>query len=101
MTREQLQSLIKAASLNDATSLTFTNGNAKVWNSNVANSNTFEVQDIASHEADYELSIAIDKLKMVADDYDIEICSKGLSRFSGTQGIEYFVALMPNGKYGG
>lgn len=100
LTREQLQSLIKAAGLNGATSLTFTNGNAKVWNANVANSNTFEIEQVANHNADYELSVAVEKLKMVADDYNINICAKGLSHFEGTQGIEYFVALQPNGRYG-
>ena len=100
MTREQLQSLIKASGLNDATSLTFKNGSARVWNSSVANSNVFEISDVMDHNADYELSIAVEKLKMVSDDYDIQICAKGLSHFTGTQGIEYFVALMPNGKYG-
>lgn len=100
LTRESITSLIKAASLNDATSLTFKNGNVKVWNSSVANSNVFEIEDVASHETDYELSIGVDKLKFVADDYDINICAKGLAQFVGTQNIEYFVALQPNGKYG-
>lgn len=100
LTREQLQSMIKAASFNDASAMTFTNGSVRVWNQNVANSNTFEINDVASHDVDYSLSISIDKLKMVADDYSIAICSKGLSHFSGTQGIEYYVALMPNGQYG-
>ena len=101
LTREQLVSLVKAAGLNDATSLTFVNGDVKVWNSQKPNANTFQMTGISDTEANYELSIAVEKLKMVADDYDIEICSKGLSHFTGTQGIEYFVALMPNGKYGG
>lgn len=101
LSREQIQTLIKAAGLNDATSLTFANGNAKVWNSNTPNSNAFEIDEVMDHNADYELSIAVEKLKMIADDYDVEICAKGLSRFAGTQGIEYFVALQPNGKYGG
>ena len=99
LSREQLQSIIKAASLNQSQAMTFTNGNVKVWNNAVANSNTFEIEGIADHNADYELSIAVEKLKMVADDYDIEICSKGLTRFIGTQELEYFVALMPNGRY--
>jgi len=100
LNREQLQSLIKAATFNDASSLTFTNGNVKVWNSNVANSNTFEIEGVCSHDVDYELSISVEKLKMVADDYEISICAKGLSQFVGSQGIQYFVALMPNGTYG-
>ena len=100
LTREQLMSLIKAAGLNDATSLTFTDGNVKVWNSSAPNANTFQISDVSDTNASYELSIAVEKLKMVADDYDIEICAKGLSHFTGKQnGIEYFVALQPNGRY--
>lgn len=99
LNREQLQSLIKAASLNGASSLTFTDGNAKVWNSAISNSNSFEIEHVGSTDANYELSIAVEKLKMVADDYDIEICSKGLAHFKGTQDIEYYVALTPDGKY--
>ena len=64
------------------------------------NSNTFEIEEVASHEVDYELSIGVDKLKMIVDDYNVEICAKGLSHFKGPQNIEYFIALMPNGKYG-
>lgn len=102
LTREQLMSLVKAAGLNDATSLTFTDGNVKVWNSQKPNANTFQITDISETQANYELSIAVEKLKMVADDYDIEICAKGLSHFIGKQNaIEYFVALQPNGKYSG
>ena len=99
--REQIQSLIKAASLNDATSLTFTNGNVKVHNAEVRNSNTFEIDGVMSNDANYSLSIAVEKLKMIADDYDVEICSKGLSHFTGAQGVEYFIALQTNGSYGG
>ena len=100
LTREQMMSLVKAAGLNDATSLTFTDGNVKVWNSQSPNANTFQITGVSETSANYELSIAVEKLKMVADDYDIEICAKGLSHFTGKQNsIEYFVALQPNGKY--
>ena len=95
-------SLVKAAGLNDATSLTFTDGNVKVWNSQSPNANTFQITGVSETNANYELSIAVEKLKMVADDYDIEICAKGLSHFTGKQNsIQYFVALQPNGKYSG
>ena len=102
LTREQMMSLVKAAGLNDATSLTFTDGNVKVWNSQSPNANTFQITGVSETNANYELSIAVEKLKMVADDYDIEICAKGLSHFTGKQNsIQYFVALQPNGKYSG
>ena len=100
LTREHLSTAIKAASLNSSTSVTFTNGNLKVWDHSVPNSNVFEIEGVADHTADYELSVGVEKLKMLLDDYKVEICAKGLSHFIGTQGIEYFIALMPNGKYG-
>lgn len=100
LTRDQLQTIIKAASLNSSTSLTFTNGNVKVWDHLTPNSNVFEIEQIANHDVDYSLSIGVEKLKMVADDYEIDICSKGLTHFKGSQSIEYFIALMPNGTYG-
>jgi hypothetical protein len=100
LTRDDLQSFIKSASLMGSSTLTFTNGNAKVWDPSVPNSNQFVIEDVSEFEQDYELSIAVEKLKMVADDYDIELCAKGLSHFTGSQGIEYFVALQPNGRYG-
>lgn len=100
LTREQLQSLVKAASINSATDLTFTNGNVKVHNKSVPNSNSFVVQNVGTSEVDYNLSISVDKLKMVADDYVVDVCAKGLAHFKGTQGIEYFVALQPGSTYG-
>jgi len=101
ITKEQLQTLVKAASANAATEMTFENGSVKVHDKTKPNSNSFEINDVADAEQNYSLSIGVEKLKMVVDDYDIEICSKGLSRFIGTtSGIEYFVALQPDGKYG-
>lgn len=100
LTRDQLQSLVKAAAINSATDLTFTNGNVKVHNKSVPTSNSFVIQNVGNSEAEYSLSISVDKLKMVADDYVIDVCAKGLAHFKGTQGIEYFVALQPDSKYG-
>jgi hypothetical protein len=77
LSREQLQTIIKAAALNSSTSLTFTNGKAKVWDHQTPNSNVFEIDEISTHEVDYSLSIGVEKLKMVADDYEISICAKG------------------------
>lgn len=98
--KEQLQSLVKAASINNASDLTFTNGNVKVHNKSVPNSNSFVIKNVGTSETEYSLSISVDKLKMVADDYVIEVCAKGLAYFKGTQGIEYYVALQPDSSYG-
>lgn len=99
LSKEQLGTLVRAAAANGATDLTFSNGSVKVHDKSVPNSNNFSIQDVASTGGDYELSISVEKLKMVADDYEIEICSKGLTRFVGATGVEYFVALQPDGKY--
>ena len=98
LTKEQLGRLIRAASANGASDLTFSSGDVKVHDKSVPNSNSFIISDVAG-SGNYELSISVEKLKMVADDYKVSICSKGLSHFSGTSGVEYFVALQPDGKY--
>lgn len=99
LTKEQLGKLIRSASVNKATDLTFTKGNVKVHEKTVPTSNNFEMTDVAS-AGNYELTIKVDKLKMISDDYNINICAKGLAHFEGSQGVEYFVALQPNGFYG-
>ena len=100
LTKEQLPRLIRAAAINNLTDLAFVNGSVKVYDKNVPNSNSFSISDIATHDQDYELPIAVEKMKMVPDDYEIEICSRGLSKFVGSQGITYLVALQSGGKYG-
>ena len=99
LTKEQLKNLVRAASANGATDLTFNDGNVKVHDKTVPNSNSYVITGVSNSPGSYVLSISVDKLKMVVDDYDVKICSKGLSHFSGAQGIEYFVALQPDGSY--
>ncbi len=100
MKKEQWGVAIRAASANNASTLTFTNGNILLHDKGVPNSNNFIFEGVANHDVDYNLSIAVEKLKMIMDDYDIEVCSKGLARFNGAQGIDYYIALLPDGKYG-
>lgn len=98
LSKEQLQTLIKAASANTASDLTFENGNVKVHDKTVPNSNNFTIEDV-SDSGEYNLSISVEKMKLVIDDYNIEICSKGLARFEGAQGVDYYIALQPDGSY--
>ena len=101
MQKEQWSVAIRAASANNASTLTFSNGNILLHDKGVPNSNNFVFENICKTEmeANYNLSISVEKLKMIHDDYDIEVCSKGLARFNGAQGIEYFIALLPDGNY--
>jgi len=98
LTRDVLVKIAKAASVNSATHVSFAKGDVVVQNKSAPNSNNYTVDGVMT-EGDYELSIAVDKLKMVADDYNIEVCSKGLVRFEGSQGIVYYVALTTDGYY--
>jgi hypothetical protein len=99
LSKEQLSKLVRSAAVNNAADLTFKNGSVVVHDKTVPNSNKFEISDVASTSGNYELSIKVEKLKMVSDDYEIKICAKGLAHFKGSQGIEYFIALQPNGSY--
>lgn len=99
LTKEQLSKLVRSAAVNNASDLTFTNGSVVVHDKTVPNSNKFEIADVASTTGTYELSVKVEKLKMVSDDYQVNICAKGLAHFKGDQGIEYFIALQPNGSY--
>ena len=69
--KEQLTTLVKAAAANGATDLTFSNGTAKVHDKTVPNSNSFTLENVAD-EGDYNLSISVEKLKMVVDDFKVK-----------------------------
>ena len=100
MKKEQWSIAVRAAAANNASDFTFTNGNILLHNKTVPNSNTFVFENVANHDADYSLSISVERLKMIPDDYDIDICAKGLAHFKGSQGVEYYIALQPDGRYG-
>lgn len=95
--RNTLSMIIRASSINNATDMTFSDKGILVHDKSVPNSNVFSV-DIPETKDTFELSISVDKLKMVADDYKIAICTKGLTKFEGNY-ITYYVALQPEGTY--
>ena len=96
--RETLSTVAKASSINSATHISFKNGDLVIQNKSQPNSNSFVINGVSA-EGDYELSISVDKLKMVSDDYNVNICSKGLAHFEGSAGINYYVALTTDGYY--
>jgi len=99
MSKENLQRLSKAATINNAQDITFTEEGIVVHDKSVPTSNKFTIQQQEDTTAKYNLSIGVDKLKFIVDDYEIKICAKGLAHFSGSEGIDYFVALQPDGQY--
>ena len=101
ITSDQLGKIARAASINSSTHVSFKNGDLVVQNKSVPNSNIFVIEGVSSTDAVYELSVGVDKIKMVADDYNVNVCAKGMAQFIGAQGIEYSVALTTDGSYDG
>lgn len=99
ITKENLTRLAKAASINNASDITFTEEGIIVHDKTVPTSNKFKIACSELKSKKYNLSISVDKLKMVLDDYDIKICAKGLCLFKGAGGIDYYVALQPDGEF--
>jgi len=52
-------------------------------------SNTFDVDVDTESTANYKMIFRTENLKMVAGDYDVEITSKGISRWSGKKATYY------------
>ena len=100
ITKENLGRLAKAATINNASDITFTEEGIVVHDKTVPTSNKFTINQKEDGSAKYNLSISVDKLKFIIDDYKVSICAKGLSLFSGAGGIDYYVALQPDGEYG-
>jgi len=100
ITKENLGRLAKAATINNASDITFTEEGIVVHDKTVPTSNKFTISQKEDSSAKYNLSISVDKLKFIIDDYKVSICAKGLSLFSGASGIDYYVALQPDGEYG-
>ena len=49
----------------------------------------------------YSMNFKMENLKVLDDDYTVYVSSKGISHFvSKNKGVEYFIALEPDSKYG-
>ena len=98
ISKENLSKIQKAAMLMSADSISFSNGSILVKDRNTGN--VFSIENSNKYDQNYDLSVAIDKFKMIQDDYEISICSQGLAQFEGAHGIIYALALNQNGTYG-
>jgi hypothetical protein len=59
------------------------------FDSKNSTSNTFDVDVDTESTANYKMIFRTENLKMVAGDYDVEITSKGISRWSGKKATYY------------
>jgi len=59
------------------------------FDSKNSTSNTFDVDVSSESTANYRMIFRTENLKMVAGDYDVDITSKGISRWSGKKATYY------------
>lgn len=102
-----LDKVKKAASAlgHDEISISPTQGAIRisVVDSEDATSNTFsiDVEGEYPEEVDFNFILNVNNIKVVSEDYDVEISSKLISHFKGKQStIEYFIAVEKSSSYG-
>ena len=61
---------------------------------------TFHVNLNDSSDKSFRFVFKIENLKMVPGDYDVEISSKGIARFSQNK-LQYWIATESSSTYGG
>ena len=55
---------------------------------------------VGETEKKFQLIFAAENIKLIQDDYHVEICSRGISHFTGTD-VEYWIALEQNSTFEG
>ena len=94
VTQGQVAEVLRAASIlsapevavvgKDGTNITLT-----AFDSKNSTSNTFDVDVDATASGNFKMIFRTENLKMIAGDYDVEITSKGISRWTGKKATYY------------
>ena len=65
-------------------------------------SNDYSIKVGEGCETDFKMYFRTENLKMISDDYNVEVSSKGISHFtSKSTDLNYWIALEPDSTYGG
>jgi len=62
-------------------------------------SDTYDVE-VGETDGKFDMIFKSENLKIIPDDYAVQICSKGISKFS-SKDMEYFIAVEQNSKFDG
>jgi hypothetical protein len=96
----QLNEILKASSILGVPEIAITNegdgGKTRVTavDSKNSTSNSFDVTVDHTSEKKFKAIFKSENLKMIAGDYHVQICGKGISRFVNSKlGVEYFIAI--------
>jgi hypothetical protein len=96
-----LSSVLKAAGVLQFSEIAFVGEGGKCYlkaiDSSNENADDFGVE-IGETDDDFKIIIKTDNLKLMPLDYEVTLCSKGISEFKG-QGVTYYVAIDSKSTY--
>lgn len=106
LTEKQIAEILKAAAVLQITEIAvLSDGGSKTRVSAVDSknqaSNDFSIK--TDHESDktFKIIFKAENLKMIPGDYEVKICSKGISQFTNAKlGAEYFIATEASSEFG-
>lgn len=94
VTQGQIAEVLRAASILSAPEVAVVGANGEItltaFDSKNSTSNTFDIEVGAETSAIFKMIFRTENLKMIAGDYDVEITSKGISRWTGSK-VTYFI----------
>ena len=103
LTQDTLSQLLKAGNVLGTPEIVVEGGSpmkVRAMDTNNDSTDTFHVNLDESSDRTFRFVFKIENLKMVPGDYDVEISSKGIARFSQNQ-LQYWIATESSSTYGG
>lgn len=96
-----LSRLIKALAITNAPMISVRGDKQSVYLETIDPKNptksTYSVM-VGTTDKTFQLIIAAENVKLISDDYQVEVCSRGISHFIGTD-VEYWIALESNSTF--
>ena len=103
LTQDTLSQLLKAGNVLGTPEIVVEGGSpmkVRAMDTNNDSTDTLHVNLDESSDRTFRFVFKIENLKMVPGDYDVEISSKGIARFSQNQ-LQYWIATESSSTYGG
>lgn len=105
LTEKQLNEVLKASSVLQVPEIAVVSDGAsatRITAVDTKNSTSNDFSVVVDHESDskFKLIFKAENLKMIAGDYKVEICAKGIARFVNSKvGVEYFIATESSSEF--
>ena len=103
MSQDSLSRVLKAGNVLGTPEIVVEGGSpmtVRAMDSQNDSSDTFHVNLDESTDKTFRFVFKIENFKMVPGDYDVEISSKGIAKFSQNQ-LQYWIATESSSTYGG